>query len=483
MNARHRLANGFLWLGSSSLISQLVDNACTLAVLWFVTREQMGMATLAWSVAVVLEAFNGLGVAPAIVQSPELSRRQLSSLFWYVLGAAVVLVALASASSPLIARAYGRPEIAPMIIVASSKLLLVGTALVPLQLLNRALDFKRVGMITACATLFAALVRVSLAAAGFGAWALILASVSHGGFVCLFVYLVAPFRPDWCFKFAEIRRIAAFGAKIATSSVLYHFYRNADFLLVGRYLGMQALGVYRVAFDLPMGVATAILNVVNRAALPVYSRVAGDRQELARTFYFTARSITLLVSGILVVIGAAAPDLLLLLGKGQWIAAAPVARVLCIAAWLRCLAQAFPPLFNAAGRPAFALYDSLLSLVVLVGAFAGSLALWGHQVGVVVISYAWLASYPVLLSVEWALARAVIPIRIGGYLRALLPAFGGVVLLGAAFMLLEPVRSALRPGGTAFAWTAGTGALLYAAYLGLGLRMTPRRLLARSTNA
>ena len=65
----------------------------------------------------------------------------------------------------------------------------------------------------------------------------------------------------------------------------------------------------------------------------------------------------------------------------------------------------------------------------------------------------------------------------------LLPAFGGVVLLGAAFMLLEPVRSALRPGGTAFAWTAGTGALLYAAYLGLGLRMTPRRLLARSTNA
>ncbi|MBN1609158.1 MAG: lipopolysaccharide biosynthesis protein [Polyangiaceae bacterium] len=483
MNTRHRLANGFLWLGSSALVSQLVDSVCTIAVLWFVTREEMGLATLAWSVAVVLEALNGLGVASAIVQSPELSRRQLSSLFWYVLGVSVVLVALASAASPFIARAYGRPEIAPMVIVASSKLLLVGTALVPLQLLNRALDFRRVGMITACATLFAAVARVLLAAVGFGAWALIVASVSHGGFVCLFVYLVAPFRPDWVFKFTEIRRLTAFGAKIAASAVVYHFYRNADFLLVGRYLGMQALGVYRVAFDLPMGIATAILNVVNRAALPVYARVARDPQELARTFHFTARSITLLVSGILAIIWASAPDLLLLLGKGQWIAAAPVVRVLCVAAWLRCLAQTFPPLFNAAGRPAFVLYDSVLSLIVMVGAFAGSLQLWGDRVGVIVISYAWLASYPVLLGFEWAMARSVIPLRVGAYLRALLPAVDGVALLVGAFVLFEPLRRTLRPGVASFTATVAAGALVYAAYLGLGLKLTPRRLLARASDS
>jgi O-antigen/teichoic acid export membrane protein len=483
MNTRSRLTSGFLWLGSSSLVSQLVDSVCTIAVLWFVTREQMGLATLAWSVAVVLEALNGLGVATSIVQNPDLTRRQLSSLFWYVLAVAVALVALASAASPFIARAYGRPTIAPMIIVASSKLLLVGAALVPLQLLNRALDFKRVGMITACATLFAALVRISLAAAGFGAWALIVASVSHGGFVCLFVYLVAPFRPDWVFCFSEIRRMTAFGAKIATSAVFYHFYRNADFLLVGRYLGMQALGVYRVAFDLPMGIATAILNVVNRAALPVYSRVASDRQELTRTFYFTARSVTLLVSGILAVIWASAPDLLLVLGKGQWIAAARVARVLCVAAWLRCLAQAFPQLFAAAGRPVFAVYDSVLSLIVLVGTFAGALHLWGDRVGVVVVAYAWVAAYPLLIGFDWALARTLIPIRVGAYVRSLLPALGGVALLLATLALFEPVRHALRPGGAAFAWTASAGALVYAAYLGLGLRLTPRRLLSRATDS
>ena len=37
--------------------------------------------------------------------------------------------------------------------------------------------------------------------------------------------------------------------------------------------------------------------------------------------------------------------------------------------------------------------------------------------------------------------------------------------------------------GFAFAWTAGTGALVYAAYLGLGLKLTPRRLLARATDS
>jgi O-antigen/teichoic acid export membrane protein len=480
MDPRRHMANGFLWLGSSSLVSGVVDTLGSLAILWFVTREEMGMATLAWSVAVFLEAFNGLGVGPALVQAPDLSRRQLSTLFWYVAGLAAMLVAIISASSPLIASIYGQPNLAPMIVVASAKLLLVGAALVPLQLLNRALKFRQVATITATATLLSAVLKVVLAVAGFGAWALVLGHASHGAFVLIGVNLISPFRPALIFAFSEVKRLVVFGIKVATSGVLYHFYRNADFLLVGRFLGVEALGVYRVAFDLAMSFSMALLNIVNRAAFPVYARVAHDSKKLVEAFLFTARSLSVPITGVLVVVGASADHLLLLLGKGQWVAAAPAVQVLCVAAWLRCLAHTFPQLFYAAGRPALAVYDSLVALVVLSSAFALSLSLWGNRLGVLSVSYAWLACYPLLLTVLWVLARTVAPLRLGTYLRALAPAVGVAAVLLCGFAVLRQLEGLLRPGGVAFSVHVALGVVLFAAYLRVILGVTPRALLAQA---
>jgi O-antigen/teichoic acid export membrane protein len=481
MDPRQRIANGFLWLGSSRLVSQLTDTGSMIAVLWFVTREQMGLATLAWSIAVFLEALNGLGVGTAVLQAREVSARQLSSVFWYVTALAGGLFLIIALCSPLIARLYGEPSLTWMVVVASAKLPIVGAALVPLQLLNRKLKFSYVGTITAAATMLSGLVKVALAAAGLGAWALVLAHTSQGLFILIGVYLVAPYYPSLVFAFAEIRRMVVFGIKVATSGVIYHFYRNADFLLVGRFLGMDALGVYRVAFDLAMSPATSILAIVNRTALPVFARVRHDTGQLADTFLFTARSLALLVTGVLVVVWASADDLLLLLGQGQWLGAAPAVGALCAAAWLRCLVQLFPQLFHAAGRPEYAVYDSLLSLLVMLAAFTSFLSWWGERLGIVAVSYAWLACYPPLLGFLWLLARHLIPLTVRGYLRALLPAVGGAAVLVGPLWLLRRFDQFLQPGGQAFAVYVLVGVILYTAYLWVGLGITPRSLLASAT--
>ncbi len=91
MDARKEITRGVLWLGSASLVSQVVDAVSIVIVLWFLNRAELGVATLAWSVAVVMEAFNGLGVSTSMVQAKSLDERQLSTLFWYVMGIAVVV--------------------------------------------------------------------------------------------------------------------------------------------------------------------------------------------------------------------------------------------------------------------------------------------------------------------------------------------------------------------------------------------------------
>jgi O-antigen/teichoic acid export membrane protein len=89
MDSPHtHLARGFNWLGGATVIAKIIDFSTILAVLMFLTKEQVGVASLVVSIAMVVEAFDGLGTAEALVQARSVSRLQLDSLFWFVIGAA-----------------------------------------------------------------------------------------------------------------------------------------------------------------------------------------------------------------------------------------------------------------------------------------------------------------------------------------------------------------------------------------------------------
>jgi O-antigen/teichoic acid export membrane protein len=436
MDARSHIKRGLFWLGSASLAAQLFDLFSTFAVLWFLTKTDMGVATLAWTIAVIVESFNGLGVGTAMLQAPSISRRQLDSIFWYTTGLAALLVALISATSPLLAAYYDAPDLRNMIVLSASKLLFVGAALVPLQMMNRKLRYREIGAVQTLATFLAAALKVALAATGWGAWALVIAFFAQGVFTFLGAVVAEPFAPKFYFNFREIRDLVVFGAKVATSGIIYHFYRNADYLAVGRLLGNEALGVYRVAFDIAMTPAMTLLNIVNRTAFPVFSRLTERRQELAETFLWIQKNLGLLSMPIAIFIAFGAEDLMFVIGKSQWIAAAPAIRVLAAAAWLRCLAQTFPQLFHACGRPSFAVYDSLASLIVLGASFMGWLVVLGERLGILAVCYAWLAAYPILLSFLSILARRLIPLEPRAFFSILSHPFVIALLLN---LLLFPI--------------------------------------------
>lgn len=419
-------------MGSANLVTKLLDVGSIIVILWFLSKEEMGVATLAWTVAIVLESFNGLGIGTAILQAKEISDRQLSTAWWYVMGLAVTLFLGILAASPLIAGYYEAPELTPMIIVSSGKLIFVGAALVPLQLLNKQLKFKEIGTIQTIATLFSSITKIVLAAAGFGAWALVIGYTAAGFFMAAGAYFFQPFAPRMVLAFSEIRHLVVFGIKVATSGIIYHFYRNADYLIVGRFLGKETLGVYRVAFDVAMTPAMTLLAVVNRTAFPVFSRLAETREKLADTFVWIQKNFAFLIAPIALFLTFSADDLMSLIGEAQWVEAAPAIRVLAWAALLRSLAQVFPQVYHATGRPEYAIYDSLISVVVLVGTFFGALWFFKETLGILSVSYAWLAVYPILIFFLWIFARMAIPLGMGRYLTSFLHPLAATAIAAAA---------------------------------------------------
>jgi len=286
---RH-LRRGFQWLGSATVIARVVDLVTMLAVLPFLTKQQVGVASLVLAIGMVVEAFVGLGTREALVQAQSVSRSQLDTLYWFVAAAACVLGALVVVAAPLLGALFGIAGMAVYFLAIAAKQPIVGAALVSLTMMNRDLQYERIAVVNVCATFGASLTRLGLAVSGAGVWALVAANCASGLYTLIGAQVARPFWPRPHLRIREISPLVHFGLRVAVSNGLEQVFRNVDLLLIGWFYGPAPLAVYRVAFAVAMEPAIAVGALINATALPIFARVSAAKDELAQSLLWSHRS-------------------------------------------------------------------------------------------------------------------------------------------------------------------------------------------------
>ncbi len=436
---RRNLARGFNWLGGATVIAKLIDFSTILAVLLFLTKQQVGVASVVVSIGMVVEAFDGLGTSEALIQAPSVSRLQLDTLFWFVVGAATLVAGVILLAAPWIGMAFGLAGMATYFLAIGLKQPLVAAALIPLAMMNRALQYERIAVVNVGATLAAALTRLGLAASGAGAWALVAGYTASGLYLLIGASLARPFVPGLRFRMASIMPLVRFGVRAAASNVFEQIFKNVDFLLVGWFYGASRLAVYRVAFDVAMEPAMAVGTLVNRTALPVFARVSGERDQLTQALTWSLRRLVTLVAplmtGLLLVAGPLTGLIHDRAGNSYAAAALPL-KLLAAAALLRITLQLLFPLLMGSGRPEAAARLSAVTLLLLSTGILAAGFSFHAEAGLVAVSAVWLAIYPLLL--VWAIrtVRRHWQVRAAELARPLLaPAIGVGMMLSAVWLV------------------------------------------------
>ncbi len=478
IDGQDQIKRGIFWLGSATMAARLLDVGATVAVVGLLSTEQMGLGSLPLSACAILESLSGIGIGSALIQAKTLNRQEESSLFWITSGAGLVLGSILIALAPVLMFTYSEPRLLALLAVSALKLVLVGISVVPLQLLSKSLQFREIGAVQTLASLGEGATKILLAFAGAGAWALVLGNVARGLVLLLAVLALGRFRPLWHVSWSEARRFVRFGAKVAGSGVLFHLYKNSDNFLVGKLLGLEVLGMYKVAFDVAMQATDTIINVVARVGFPVYARLAHDLAALRAAFLGNTRSIFLMVAPLAALLFFAAEPLLELLGGGRWSGAVPAVRVLVWAAVLRAATTTFPSVYMALGKPSYATIESFITLVLLVSGFWLGLTYFPEW-GVLSVCYVWLSVCPLLLLGHLWVTRRLIELRLGTYLRVLVAGLGPVPFIVLGLQLLA--RSPLLAGGGAprLLLLAAAALAIHWAYLRWVLKVRLRELLPK----
>lgn len=385
--ARDKIARGLSWLGAGEVAARVSRIVTTVVVARHLGLVELGIAALAITAFEIVRAFATSGVGQMVVRvhagelaatlaaATEVARRGCLAL------AAAQVVVGAS-----LGWWYGRPDILLLVGCLAGVFLMMPLGLPHCWLLMRESRIAAVVRVATAQVLADNLLTAVLAVCGFGAWAVVVPKVLTVPIWVLGMRraLSRPLpRADEPRPLADVWR---FAAPVLGSDLLAAARLNADRLIVGATLGVEALGLYWFAVNAGLGLGVALASALASSAYPVLAAVAHDRAEMLRRFD-RAMLISAVPIALLVAVQAAlAPVYVPLVFGDQWAHAAALVALLCISGITRPFADAGAQLLRAAGLPGRELAGALAVTVAQLAVFA--LAIHGGLTVAVAVSAA-----------------------------------------------------------------------------------------------
>lgn len=300
--------------------SNLVLKAVILVVLArLMPPAEFGLIAAATVVISLAADFSQIGVHRTLIQQRDLTRAHIASAFAISLMTGLAAAGLLNLAAPLLAGLVGIPETRPIIAFLALTLAVTGIGEVSASLLARERKFRLLGMIDLASYAFGfAGVALPLAVLGYGAWALAIGQMAQviARMTALFVVRRPAIRliPRW----RESKDLLIPGAGFSAGQIGNFLATQADYFVVGRFLGPEALGLYSRAYQLFMLPAQMFGKVAATVLFPTFSAIQDQPERIARA-YLSALGITALatlpVSAVLIIL---APELIRVLLGANW---------------------------------------------------------------------------------------------------------------------------------------------------------------------
>jgi O-antigen/teichoic acid export membrane protein len=233
----------------------------------------------------------------------------------------------------------------------------------------------------------------------------------------------------------EARGTISLGLGVAGFNALNYWARNFDNLLVGRVLGLSALGIYTRAYLLLL----LPLNQIQRGLSAVVIRTLADLQDDQDCFkagYLRIVGVVSVLSGlvIIVLLSDTRSFVMVVLGD-QWLASIPLIRIFAVLTAFQAVATTAGWLYQATGRSTAMFRWGVASTAVIMSSILCGAAT--HSLVGLTLCYA-IAAGPVLIVPTLLFAGREVGISPLPILsRAFLPVSAS--LLGSALVNLLPV--------------------------------------------
>lgn len=351
-----------------SYIGIALQLVSTVVLSRILTPEEVGAFAVAAVFAALASNFRDFGIAEYLIQVRELAERNIRAALAVNIAMSWSMGLLLLAVAPLAGSFYRSEAVTQVILVQALNFALIPFGAIHMAYYRREMNFKPLLTARLVADTGSLVTSIALALGGLGALSMAWATVV--GTALTVVVALAYRKPGFPMRpsLQGAREVLRFGGLASLIYVFSQLGRSAPELVIGRAMSVTDVAFYSRGAGLIQLFRQLVLRAVTPVCLPYFAQSVREEGNVGRAY---ARGITIFTGVGWVFLGflamAAFPAIRLVYGE-QWMAAVPLAQILCLAAALELVHHLSREALLAHGQVALA---SRLQIVIQMAQFAG----------------------------------------------------------------------------------------------------------------
>jgi O-antigen/teichoic acid export membrane protein len=367
---RKAVVSGVKWGSASAGILFALGLVQTAALARLLDPADFGLVAASMVVIGLARAFADLGLSSAIVARQIDDRNTLSSLYWASILAGLVIAGVVTACTPLVTRFFDEPRLATILPLTALSFVIIPVGQQFQMLLQKELQVPRLVRVDVAAAIVGVVVGVGSALAGAGAVALVLAFLARlASSAALFAsFGWRAWRPGWRLRWRDLDGCVGFGLYQMGERCVNYLGANVDYIVIGRSLGVQALGAYSIAYQLVVKPVFELNPILTRVSFPAFAKRQDNDEALCRGYLEVIRLIGFVIVPTMVGLAVVAPLFVPVVFGDQWEQSIVLLQILSVVGAARALTSPAGDMLLAKRRPDITFKVNSFILVLTIGA-------------------------------------------------------------------------------------------------------------------
>ncbi len=374
---KKELASGVFFTAAAKYSNTIVTLIVSAVLARLLTPKDFGVITIATVILSLFAIISDLGIAPAIVQNKELTKRDLNQIFSFT-GYLVIFVSLVFyLSSPIIKSFYDVDSLLNICKFLSVNLLFSSLNVVPNALLLKAKRFKFIAYRTVIIHAIFGFISVLAALNGFGMYALLITPIGSSIAIFIVNYIQNPLSLNFKIERESIVKISSYSTYQFLFSIINYFSRNLDNLLIGRYIGVVELGFYDKSYRLMMLPLSNIAHVITPVLHPILSEHQSNREYIFSAYLKLLNILAYIGFPLSVFLYFEASNLIFVVFGDQWAASVPIFKILAISVAPQMLNSTLGSIFQSTNETKKLFLIGNINTLVNVSAIVIAIVIFG----------------------------------------------------------------------------------------------------------
>ncbi len=435
---------------AAKIITIVLSGVASVVLARHLVSRDYGIAGFAIIIVNLFSQFNDFGINSAVIQKKLLTDRALYTGFSMKVTLGVLVFISSFFVAPLTKYLFHEAAVVNVVKLLSLNFLLNSLSFIPVTILTRKLDFKKIMYYQIAASLTSSLTSIILVVHNYSYWSIVIGNVCATFVSVILINILKPVKIKIEFDRRDAGALVNYGGKIFISQLLIFAIINLDNFVVGVVSGVNTLGYYSLAFNWGSMISVLSASVILTVLFPTFANIQHDKANI-RDAYLRVVKVIAFISILtnLCLFTVSKEFLVIVLGQGtdKWLSSLLVLKIFCFYGIARSLLEPVGSVVMAIGRTDLVLKSTIVTALIEVVFLYPVIRYFGLTGVAVLVTMSYMLQY----FIYFPALRNEINLEYRDMFRTISPAVASGICIGVLTALFMRLDVGYRPTAMVFA--------------------------------